>query len=236
MYQTISKNTVFTVNIMKKEIFFNHRATSDSVLDEIRDRISGFIDEKRLNHTFFVEKEAITIAKSVFSVYNISDGYLNDISAAALLHDMTKKMDIKIQLALCNMHGIEAGTNPSNAILHGKTAAHMARQLFGINDFVFSAIFNHTTGCENMGLFDKIIFIADYTEESRIHEHCVKTRDFLHGFIEAHPEKAAEALDRAVLMSIDGTLSHLIETKRDIDIQTVLARNFILKELDTCGS
>ena len=217
---------------MKKEFVFTHEPTSDDILNEITERIPDFIEGKRLNHTFFVEKEAITIAKSIFSVYNISDRYLNDIRAAALLHDMTKQMDMNIQLALCDMHGIDKGNNPSNAILHGKTAAHMARRIFGINDFVFSAIYNHTTGCENMSLFDKIIFIADYTEESRTYEHCINTRKLLHEGIDCGGPEIISALDRAVLMSLDGTLISLVERNLPIDIQTVSARNFILEELD----
>lgn len=217
---------------MKKQIIFTHEPTSDKILDEIKERIPSFIEGKRLNHTFFVEKEAIAIAKIVFMVYNISDRYLNDIKAAALLHDMTKQMDLKSQLALCDMHGIDKGENPSEAILHGKTAAHMAKKLFGINDFVFSAIYNHTTGCPNMGIMDKIIFLADYTEESRSHEHCVKTREFLHTFLDEKCENVLEIIDRSALMSIDNTLLFLINSEKDIDVQTVKTRNFLLKCID----
>ena len=213
---------------MKNEIIFTHEPTSDEILDEIRERIPSFIEGKRLNHTFFVEKEAITIAKSVFLVYNISDRYLNDIRAAALLHDMTKQMDLKIQLALCDMHTIDKGENPSEAILHGKTAAHMAKKLFEINDFVFSAIYNHTTGCPEMGIMDKIIFLADYTEESRSHEHCVKAREFLHSSLDKNSENVLEIIDRSALMSIDNTLSFLINSGKDIDVQTVKTRNYLL--------
>ena len=217
---------------MKKEFNFAHEPVSDKILSEIRDRIPSFIEGKRLNHTFFVEKEAITIAKSIFSVYNISDRYLNDIRAAALLHDITKQMDLTKQLELCTIHGIDAGDNPSSAILHGKTGAHMAKEIFGINDFVFSAVYNHTTGCENMGLFDKIIFIADYTEQSRTHTHCIITRDFLHNGIRECKEDVMTVLDKAILMSLDGTLAHLLERGAPIDIQTILARNSILRQLE----
>lgn len=222
------KNTVFTGKNMKNKIIFNHQPTSEKVLEEIREKIPSFIEEKRLKHTFFVEKEAIAIAKAVFLVYNISDKYLNDIRAAALLHDMTKQLDLNTQLALCDMHGIDKGENPSEAILHGKTAAHMAKKLFGINDFVFSAIFNHTTGCADMGIMDKIIFLADYTEESRNHDHCVKTREFLHGSLDKNKDDILEIIDRSILMSIDSTLSFLISSGKDIDLQTVKARNYLL--------
>lgn len=216
---------------MKKEFIFTHEPISDEILSEIRNRIPLLIEGTRLNHTFFVEKEAITIAKSIFSVYNVSDRYLNDIIAAALLHDMTKQMDIEKQLELCDIYSIDKGAYPSGAILHGKTAAHMARELFGINEFVFSAIYNHTTGCENMGLFDKIIFIADYTEKSRTYEHCINTRKFLHEGLEKQDDSVLNTLNKAVLMSLDGTITHLVEKGSFIDTMTVSARNCILEEL-----
>ncbi len=220
---------------MKKEFIFTHNPTSDEVLGQIRQKISSFIDGKRLNHTFFVEKEAITIAKAFFLVYNISDKYLNDIKAAALLHDMTKQMDLESQLELCEKYGIDAGKNPSGAILHGKTAAFMAKEIFCINDTVFSAVLCHTTGKENMSIFDKIVFLADYTEESRTTENCVNTRNFLHSSIEKEVENIAYIIDRAIVMSIDGTLSYLIEAGKDIDVQTVLARNSILTQTAFCN-
>lgn len=220
---------------MKKEFIFTHNPTPDDVVEQIRRKIPSFIDGKRLNHTFFVEKEAITIAKAFFLVYNISDKYLNDIRASALLHDMTKQMNLESQLEMCDKYGIDPGENPSGAILHGKTAAFMARSLFGINDKVFSAIFCHTTGKEDMSIFDKIVFLADYTEESRKVESCINTRTFLHSSIETDIENIAEIVDKAIVMSIDSTLSYLIETGKDIDVQTVLARNSILTQTAFCN-
>ncbi len=210
---------------------FTHTPVSEEELCAIRSRLPEFLSGKRLEHTFFVEKEAITIAESVFLVYNISDVYKNDIRAAALLHDITKKLSLNEQLALCKEFGIDAGKSPSNAILHGKTAAHLAKKTFGINDFVFSAIHCHTTGKENMSLFDKIIFLADYIEESRTHIHCINTRNFFYDSIKKHGiAYTGQALDKAIIMSIDGTLEHLLEQGKEIDINTILARNYLISE------
>ena len=217
---------------MKKEYIFKHTPTSDELVDKIRKDIPNFISGKRLNHTFFVEKEAITIAQVFFLVYNISVEYLNDIRAAALLHDMTKQMDMEKQLDLCREFGIDADSYISDAIIHGKTAAFLARKLYGINDVVFSAIYSHTTGNDCMNIFDKIIFLADYTEESRTHEHCITTRTFLHNGLLNKDDDVSVTINKAILLSIDGTLSHLIGTGKEIDIQTVRTRNFILNSLN----
>ena len=223
MFSEVNMNT--SVNI------FTHNPVSDDELCVIRSRLPDFLSGKRLEHTFFVEKEAITIAESIFLVYNVSDVYKNDIKAAALLHDITKKLSLDEQLALCKEFGIDAGSSPSNAILHGKTAAYLAKKTFGINDFVFSAIYSHTTGKENMNVIDKIIFLADYIEESRTHIHCINTRNFFYDSIKEHGVAySGKALDDAIVMSIDGTVRHLLEQGSIIDINTILARNYLISE------
>ena len=211
---------------------FNHTPTEPEVIEKILGELSNYLDEKRLNHTFFVEKEAQSIAESVFLVYNIKDIYINDLKAAALLHDLTKKFSLEKQLELCEKYNIFPGNFPSCALLHGKTAAFLARELFGINDIVFSAVYNHTTGKENMNIFDKIIFLADYIEPSRKYEHCKQTRSFFYSLLSSNGvSAAAKALDEAVVMSMDGTIKNLVEQGMTIDLQTVTARNYLIHEM-----
>lgn len=205
---------------------FSHKPTSSELVEKIRLSLPDFLNGKRLEHTFFVEKEAISIAEKLFWVYNISDEYKNDLRAAALLHDITKQFTFEKQLELCKKYKISVGDASGDAIIHGKTAAHLARELFSINDVVFSAVYNHTTGKEDMNVFDKIIFLADYIEPSRKHEHCMRTRRF---FYENTDKKTI--LDQAILMSINGTLGFLLAEDKQCDIQTVLTRNSILSSL-----
>ena len=208
---------------------FTHTPTSEALLDEIRAALPEYIGEKRLNHTFFVEKEALALAESVFLVYNIENEYRTDLQAAALLHDITKELPLEKQLKLCRRYGIAPGEYPSCAVLHGQTAAHLARERFHVNDAVFSAVFCHTTGKADMNVFDKIIFLADYIEPSRVHEHCKQTRSTFYGGLQkCGPAQSAELLDEAVLLCLDGTLSHLLTQKSIIDRQTVEARNYLI--------
>lgn len=208
---------------------FTHCPVSNELLDKIKAELPGFISGKRLKHTFFVEKEAVSIAESVFLVYNVPDGYKNDLRAAALLHDITKEFPQDKQLSLCDEFGIPVGNSPSCAILHAKTAAYLSKKLFNINDVVFSAILNHTTGKENMNIFDKIIFLADYIEESRTQSHCIETRNFFYDSLKKEGlQSTALILDKAIIKSINATVSYLSESGQSIDVQTILARNFII--------
>ena len=208
--------------------FTENPATPEQIM-RIRKRLPSFIGEKRLNHTFFVEKEVIALAESLEMVYNITDAQKNDLRAAALVHDITKEQPLEKQLALCEKYGIDPGSYPSCAVLHGRTAACLARELFGTDDLVFSAVNCHTTGKEAMSVFDKILFLADYIEPSRTHDSCKKVRAFYYESLQKRGHAAAGAiLDEACLSCLDETLSYLLAKGNIIDLETVKERNSFL--------
>ena len=208
---------------------FTHEPTASDILENIRTAIPSYISGKRLTHTFAVEKEALRLAKLLFPVLNIDEKYLSDISAASLLHDMTKYKTLDEQLSLCQKYGIEEYASSSSSVLHARTGAFAAREDFGVNDTVFSAIFCHTTGKENMNIFEKIIFIADYIEETRTHSQCVKAREYFYSNAECSSD-LMKVLDMTIIMSLDSTLSYLEELGAEIDSDTIKARNFLLAE------
>ena len=73
------------------------------------------------------------------------------------------------QLALCRQYGIRLDELEQRALklLHAKTGAAIARDLFGVDDEIYSAIYWHTTGHANMTLLEKIMYLADYIEPTR---------------------------------------------------------------------
>ena len=208
---------------------FTHEPTSRIVLDKIRASIPSYISGKRLEHTFSVEKEAICLAEMIFPTLNIDKKYLRDISAAALLHDITKYSSPEEHISLCEKYGITEYSSSSTAVLHARTGAFVAKEAFDINDIVFSAIFCHTTGKEDMNIFDKIIFIADYIEKTRTHESCVKAREYFYSDAKVS-DNLIKTLDMTIIMSLDSTLSYLEKSGADTDPETIKARNFLLAE------
>ena len=58
-------------------------------------------------------------------------------------------------------------TEENVKLLHAKTGAALARDLFNISDEVYDAIRWHTTGKPDMTLLEKIIYMADYIEPNR---------------------------------------------------------------------
>ncbi len=212
--------------------FFTHQETSEEILLQIRNNIPCYLTEKRLSHTLSVEKEALNIADKMFTYLGIDKKYLSDISAAALLHDITKKLSLEEHLELCLRFKIETDYISANScnLLHSKTAAHFAQTEFNINEVVFSAIYNHTTGKENMNVFDKIIFLADYIEPERTHKACIHAREAFYSSISTEKD-LSEVLDKSVLNALNDTLIYLLNTNKTADIQTVKARNYLLTHI-----
>ena len=154
------------------------------------------------------------------------------MSCAALLHDITKHFSLEEQLKFCEKHSIEIckAAESSCAMLHSKTAAFLAKELFDINDCVFNAIYCHTVGGNSMDIIAKIIFLADYIEPTRTAESCKNVRELFYSLTENGNMSPLKALDFCIIKSIDGTLDYLIQQNLPIHIQTVITRNGILED------
>ena len=86
-------------------------------------------------HVLGTEQEAVRLARQ----YGADE---TQARIAALLHDCTKKLDMDQQLALCRQYGIPLDDLEQHALklLHAKTGAAIARDVFGVDDAVYWAI------------------------------------------------------------------------------------------------
>lgn len=89
---------------------------------------------------------------------------------AGLLHDCAKCIPSDEKIKMCERYKIEISeaerANPG--LLHAKLGAYRAKHHFSIKDEdILHAIHYHTTGCPEMTLLDKILYVADYIEAGR---------------------------------------------------------------------
>ena len=210
--------------------------TSGELLDKIRSELPLFIKGKRLEHTYNVEKAATGLSEVLLPYCNIPKERTNDIIASSLLHDITKQLSEEKQLSLCKKYGIDISDFENNEpIIHSFTGAYFAKEKYGINDIVFGSIYNHTTGKENMNVFEKIIFIADYIEDGRTAEPCIDVRNRLYSSLNENENKMY-CLDNAILLAIDYTLKYLTQKQLPIHVQTINTRDFLSAEKNLHGS
>ena len=202
---------------------------TEEMLASLRERIKPYLTDKRYLHTLAVEKEV----RALGSIY-LSDS-IEKLSAAALLHDITKRLSAREQLDLCREFGIPADPDDakySAKLFHAKTAAAAAQRDFP--EFalpeVISGIRWHTTGRAGMSTFEALVYLADYIEETRTFEDCVRLREYFYsGLSDCRSDGNREALlCKTMILSFDMTVKNLIDEAALVDRDTVEARNYYL--------
>ena len=128
----------------------------------LREKAYAMLKPNRVAHVAGVESEAVSLAM-------LWGEDPETAAEAGILHDITKKLSLDEQLILCGKYGIiNDNVEMGNVkLLHAKTGAALARDLFGVSDAVYGAIRWHTTGRPDMTLLEKIIYLADYIEPNR---------------------------------------------------------------------
>lgn len=193
----------------------------------LREKVKPYYTEKRFRHTLAVEKEAEKLGR----IFLPDD--IERLRAAALLHDITKKADIEKQLHYCEEFGIivKPGYLSSPSVFHALTGAGLAAKDFEkFSDAdIISAVRYHTTGREGMTVFESVIYLADYIEETRDFDDCVKVRKYFYDRISCG-EDPIEVLRDTMIYSLDLTISLLLSDGAVIDTDTVACRNYFLAE------
>ena len=167
------------------------------------------LKHKRIPHVLGTEQEAIRLAER----------YGADVEkarVAALLHDCTKKLGMEEQLELCRRYGIQLDELEQKALklLHAKTGAAIARDVFGVDEETYQAIWYHTTGRAGMTTLEKVMYLADYIEPSR---------DF--PGVETLRRVCYEDLDRGVLLGLEMTVEEMTEMGNPVHRATLEARD-----------
>ncbi len=173
----------------------------------LRGKVLDHLDEHRVAHVAGCENEAVRLA--------VHWGEDPELAAeAGILHDITKRCSFEEQLNLCEKYAIinDNSELKSPRLLHAKTGAALARDLFGVDDTVYEAIRWHTTGKPDMSQFEKILYLADYIEP---------TRDF--DGIDALRELAFEDLDRAMALGLKMTIDEVRRAGREVYVDTLTA-------------
>jgi len=157
------------------------------------------------------------------------------VCASALLHDITKNLSHEEALAVCERHGITPPAVP--AVMHEYTGAPFAAEVFGdaiVTEAVRSAIRCHTTGKPRMSVTDRMLFVADFTEQGRKYRSCREIREYLHGECEKINKNEKTALSRllndTVKRIIGFTVTYLVEKGKTIDVDMILTWNEMISE------
>lgn len=190
--------------------------------------IKNYISGERYKHTIGVENECRKLAV----IYKLNQAETDKLRIAALLHDITKELNLTEQLELCEQYNIEYDPLLINTpkLLHALTGAEVARNDFSriVDSVVYNAIRYHTTGRENMNIIDKLLLLSDYIEETRKFKDCVKLRKYFYNKVDTC--NTIRLLNDTLIMSFDMTINELIKQNYIVDTQTIKSRNYLLME------
>jgi nicotinate-nucleotide adenylyltransferase len=206
------------------------QSITPAMLDALREHVRGMMSEKRYAHTAAVERMVVRLGE----IY--CPELIPELCAAALLHDITKEESLEKQLQLCQTFDIilEPTATLAPKTLHARTAAALIPVQFPAfaTETVIRAVRFHTTGCKDMTIADKLVYLADYIDDSRKFPDCVRLRDY---FWSAEPQnmdtdaRLAHLRDTLIL-SFDMTIRGLLDDGVPVGLYSIMARDALLVE------
>ena len=203
---------------------------TEESLAALRAEVMNRISPKRFRHTVAVEAMTVRLCALYCPEKTLQ------LRAAALLHDVTKELTDAAQETLCRELELPVTTEDrlSPKTFHARTAVGVISRDFPdfATEEILSAVRWHTTGRAGMTLGERILYLADYIDDSSSFPTCVLLRRYFWG---ADPEAMDAAARRrllrdTLLLSFDLTVRDLLDEGRPVAVETAEARNDLLRE------
>jgi nicotinate-nucleotide adenylyltransferase len=174
----------------------------------IEDRLSPY----RYHHSMCVAKKARELAEK--HGVDPDKAYL-----AGILHDVTKETDDAEQRRLIELYEPMTDLEMNNKkVYHQMSGAAFVQHELGITDpDIISGIRYHTTGRENMTLFEMIIYLADFTSADRDYPD-----------VDIMRKKTDKNLLDGMLYSLSYTITSIVKQQRQIHPDTINCYNYIV--------
>ena len=181
---------------------------------DIENDVKSILSEYRFKHSLGVLKKAVELAK----IYGVDEEVTKKVGIA---HDIAKEMTAEEMLEYSRTNNIEVDEieNLKPSLLHGKIGADIATKKYGFTEDMVNAIKWHTTGRKNMSMLEKIIYVADKTEENR------KGKRFN---LEKSRELSVKDIDETIIFLINEFIEYHINCNGIIHPETINARNDLL--------
>ena len=203
-------------------------------IEHVENEVKKRLSERRFEHTKCVAE----VAEKLALAYSFEQKDVNRMIVAALCHDITRELTSDEHEAILKKNHITVkdGFLRNTALMHAKTGAIVAREIFGdiIDDEIYQAILSHTTARENMTVFMKILYLADYIDNTRTYADCVAIRNFFwEGYVKldkASKKQREELLNTTIIQCLKNTFKNLLDGSYCIDMETVKAYNYLIDE------
>lgn len=183
-------------------------------LDEIKDKLKSLVDSDRYLHTLGTLHTSMILADKW-------GADLEKTATASLLHDCAKCYKSDKMESLIREFGLFKDELDFKfpKLWHAFLGSHIAKEYFGVDDEeIIESIYMHPTGCPNMTLLQKIIFISDYCEPLRKGNK-----------VNYIKEAALEDIDKAVSIIADSKIKYLSKNLKNIHPRALETYNYYCK-------
>ena len=183
-----------------------------------REGLENFMREhlkpSRYKHSLGVEKMATELA-------TIHGADIEKAAFAGRYHDIAKCFDEDTSDSYIRKYHIDEKYLGDTALAHSKVAAAILEYEYGVTDVdLLNAVKSHTTGRVDMSLLEEIIYVSDAIEENRNYPELNDLQ-----------ELARNNLDMACLEIMNFAVQFIIEKGKEVDTDTLDAREFIKERI-----
>ena len=180
--------------------------------EDLYNEVKSMLSEKRFKHSEGVVKRALEYAE----IYDVDK---ETVKLCAIAHDMAKELSEEENNQLIQEYNIELDEveKLNKSLLHAKIGAYISKNKYGFTDDMVNAIMYHTTGRDNMSMLEKIIYLADATEEGRNYSD-----------ISYYVDICKSDIDRGVFEVAKWCINNLLERGSFIHLNGVRCYNYYL--------
>lgn len=202
--------------ILKNDLYKNNLGNKNNyIIDEnLKYKLEKLLTKKRYVHSLGVAN----MAKKLARIYGIDE---DKAYFSGYIHDMAKCLSVEESNRYVRYYGIDYKYINNIQIAHSKVGAKLAEDELGIEDIdIINAISYHTTARADMSLLEEILYVSDAIEINRKYNEVEKLR-----------KEAGIDLDKVCLFILDFCIEDLNKKNKEIDRDTIHAREWILKKI-----
>lgn len=180
--------------------------------EELYNEVKKGLSEKRFKHSEAVVKRAIEYAQ----IYNVD---VSTVKLVAIAHDIAKELTSEEINRYVQKYNIELDNieKVNRDLIHAKIGAYICKNEYNFTDDMVNAIKYHTTGRTNMSILEKIIYLADATEETR--KYCSSN----------YVDIIKKDIDQGMIEICKWVINRLLENNKVIHLNSIECYNYYTK-------
>lgn len=178
--------------------------------EELYEDVKNMLSAERFKHSERVVKRAIEYA----NFYNVD---IETVKLVAISHDIAKELSEEENQEYISKYNIKLDDieKVNKSLLHAKVGAYICKEKYGFTEDMINSVRYHTTGRENMSILEKIIYLADATEEGRDE---YKVSEYV--------ELIKKDIDKGMVEISKRVMNKLLKNNKVIHLDTIKCYNY----------